>query len=661
MPKKILCTLGPSTLEPQIIKRLDHLKVDMFRLNLSHTPVEQLDDLIDLIRTHSDVPICLDTQGAQARTGAFLDGAVDLKPGAVVDLVAAPETGNADRLPLYPASVVPQLEMNTLISLDFDTALLQVLETGAVCRARVISGGRVGSNKAVSLVDRPLSLPALTSVDRAAIEIGSRLGVPWIALSFANKPDDVELLRELVGSGTQIIAKIESRAGVENLGAILKVTDAILIDRGDLARELPLQSLPFVQKEIIAQANAAGVPVYVATNLLESMVSSARPSRAEVNDVINTLMDGADGLVLAAETAIGRFPVQCVSMIQSLVHQFEIRRNPSLGKQSSAASSLPSTSGLVTPNGGRLIQRISPDIDSRTIAELPTLEVDELVMMDARQIAVGAFSPLEGFMGREELESVLSKNRLPDGSVWPMPVVLQVSNDNARSGWKGETIALTHDGRPGALLHVEECFTHDCQTLAERWFGTSDAGHPGAARIILGGNTFLAGKVDILPEVLASRQPYDLVPSQARLIFDHLSWQRIVGFHTRNVAHRAHEYLQFTALTDHHCDGLFVHPVVGPKKSGDFSGDIILKTYQLLIQNHYPPNKAVLGAFMTYSRYAGPREAVFTAVCRQNFGCSHFIMGRDHTGLGNYYPPDASQRLFEDLGDLAIQPVLFGG
>ena len=174
-----------------------------------------------------------------------------------------------------------------------------------------------------------------------------------------------------------------------------------------------------------------------------------------------------------------------------------------------------------------------------------------------------------------------------------------------------------------------------------------------------GSNHFVAGKVDLLPETLVNRQPYELTPTQARIIFEHRQWQKVVGFHTRNVPHRAHEYLQFAALAGHQGDGIFIHPITGPKKTGDFSGDIILKTYQLLINRFYQPGVALLGGFETYSRYAGPREAVFTALCRQNFGCSHFIVGRDHTGVGDYYSPKVSQRLFDELGDMLIQPAFF--
>jgi ATP sulfurylase len=206
---------------------------------------------------------------------------------------------------------------------------------------------------------------------------------------------------------------------------------------------------------------------------------------------------------------------------------------------------------------------------------------------------------------------------------------------------------------------LEECYTYDLEQLAGKWFGTTDSNHPGVAGLMRGSSNFLAGKVDLVNHSSRSRNLHELTPAQTRVIFERLQWQRVVGFHTRNVAHRAHEHLQLTALVDHHADGVFIHPVIGPKKTGDFSTDIILKTYQHLIVNHYPQNKVVLGGFATYARYAGPREAVFTALCRKNFGCSHFIVGRDHTGVGDFYPADASQRLFDELGDMVIQPIFF--
>jgi pyruvate kinase len=652
-PKKVFCTLGPSSLNPRIIERLDLLHVDLFRLNLSHTPVVEIEPLVELIRTHSSVPVCLDTQGAQARTGTFTGGSATLAAGAMVTILPFPAMGDAATVPIYPPGVLPQLLANDLISIGTDGTLLQVIDPGPPCVAYTINKGTVGENKAISIVGKTIELPPLTDSDLAAVNLAIKLNIPQIALSFTNRRSDVELLRNLMGPETQIIAKVESRAGVENLTGILEVADAVLIDRGDLSREVAVERLPYVQKEIISRAKSAGVPVYVATNLLESMVTSPAPTRAEVNDVINTLIDGADGLVLAAETAIGQYPVECATMIQRLIRQYE--SSISWPEQSNSLSA----SGLIAPHGGPLVENILEEHDSTALRTLPRLELDQYGMTDARQLAIGTYSPLDGFMNREQLESVLTKSRLPGGEVWTMPILLQLPAGITPSYLRGETVAITHLGEIQGLLEIDECFTYQLDNLALSWFGTCDSEHPGVARLLKGSDRFLAGKVSLLSQSSACRWPYELTPRQTRFIFDHNNWERVLGFHTRNVCHRAHEYLQFTALAEQSCDGVLIHPVVGPKKSGDFSSEIILKTYRLLIRDHFPPNTSVLGGFGTYSRYAGPREAVFTALCRQNFGCSHFLVGRDHTGVGNVYSPIASQRVFEDLGDIGITPVFF--
>jgi ATP sulfurylase len=240
-----------------------------------------------------------------------------------------------------------------------------------------------------------------------------------------------------------------------------------------------------------------------------------------------------------------------------------------------------------------------------------------------------------------------------------MPILFQLPESDGGSYAVGETLALTSSGTIQALLRVEDCFSYELEALSQKWFGTSDREHAGVGRLFLGSNRFISGKVELLSDSLPERQAYDLTPAQARYIFEHRHWQKVVGFHTRNVPHRAHEYLHMTALTANNGDGIFIHPVIGPKRAGDFSGAIILESYQLLIDQVYTPSQALLGGFATYARYAGPREAVFTAICRQNFGCTHFIVGRDHTGVGNFYHPDASKRLFDEIGDISIQPVFF--
>jgi pyruvate kinase len=654
---RVICTLGPASTTPRVLERLSDLGVDLFRINLSHTRLEDLDGLITQIQAHSSVPICLDTQGAQVRTGPFVGGRITLEPDTIVEVSRMPDTGTATRLPLYPGTVVDELRVGDLITVDFDSAVLQVIATGAVCQARVMCGGVVGSNKAVS-VDCAVTLRPLTELDEAALVLGRARGLSHVALSFTNRRSDVALARELAGPGAEIISKVETRLALQNLDEILEAADAILIDRGDLSREVPLERIPLVQKDIIARANAARVPVYVATNLLESMITGVRPTRAEVNDVVNTLLDGADGLVLAAETAIGRNPVGCVSMIRSLIGQYETRRTS--GSVAAWQDQASVVSGLVPPHGGRLVQAIADPAVVARYEEAPrvvrSVEADPLVLMDARQIATGAFSPLTGFMTRATLASVLSANRLPDGVVWPMPVLWPVPIDMVVQ--PGETLVLTGHSRPVATVEVDEVFDWAADDLARQWFGTDDPAHPGVARVLAGSGRFVGGTVALWPDAARQRLPWELTPLQARTVFEHRQWQRVVGFHTRNVPHRVHEYLQLDALNRHHCDGVFVHPVTGPKKSGDCTGDSVLRAYDHLIREHYPRGSALVAGWETYSRYAGPREALFTAIVRQNFGCSHFIVGRDHTGVGNFYSPEASRQFVEVLGaELGIQTL----
>ena len=223
----------------------------------------------------------------------------------------------------------------------------------------------------------------------------------------------------------------------------------------------------------------------------------------------------------------------------------------------------------------------------------------------------------------------------------------------------GDSILIEGESQKRAVLTIDDVYNYNLDKLAHGFFGTKNSKHPGVKRLYDNGKIFVSGKVSLLKEDLQNRKPYELTPNQCRVIFQNQQWNRIVAFHTRNVPHRAHEYLQFTAMEKHDCDGLFIHPVIGPKKAGDFTGEIILETYRQLIEKSYPSNKVVIGGFNNYSRYAGPKEAVFTALCRKNFGCSHFIVGRDHTGVGSFYPKDGAKRLFEELGDIDIQPIFF--
>jgi pyruvate kinase len=320
---QVLCTLGPASLKRDVIEQLTARGVDLFRINLSHTDLETVRPTIDWIREVSSVPICLDTEGAQVRCGVVGGGLVVFEPGKRVQLVGDEGPGGAERLPLRPPATFAALRCGSTLRVDFDGVVLQVVDVGdGHAEAVVVEGGRVSSNRAVT-VDPPSPLPTLTDKDEAAIAVGVSCGIRHYALSFANHADDVALVRALLPPDAHLIAKIESAAGVRNLDGIIEAANAVLIDRGDLSREVPLEHVPFYQKAIVRRANRWNRPVFVATNLLESMVASRRPTIAEANDIANTLLDGVHGLVLAAETAVGIDPVGSVDMILRMIRAFD--------------------------------------------------------------------------------------------------------------------------------------------------------------------------------------------------------------------------------------------------------------------------------------------------------------------------------------------------
>lgn len=654
----ILCTLGPSSLNRQVIERLQVRKVDLFRINLSHTPLNKVEETIRIIQSHSSTPICLDTEGAQVRTGA-MEKDVVVRDRQHVRLTAETVVGTGECLSLTPPTLFQGLRPNNLIGLDFDGVVLLVLSADATgADTVVLNGGKIGSNKAV-VIDPAPKLPSLTDEDIAAVEIGRRMGITHFALSFANTAEDVAHLRDYAGPGSTIISKIESKLGVRNLDEILVESDAILIDRGDLSREVPLENIPFLQKAIIRKGNMANKPVHVATNLLESMIVNRKPTRAELNDITNTLLDGANGLVLAAETAIGNHPVGAVDMVLSMIERF--RRS----LDGYRIEDLLESSPLLLPSlHGR------SDVEQHTLAEyrsmpkellnkLPAIEVDLETAMDIEQIAHGVYSPLNGFMTQAQLEGVLNDYRLPTGDIWTMPIILQGKSQEFAAYQPGQSIRLIdhRTGESTAILHLEDKYEVDLESVANRWFGTTDRSHPGVARFMNRGVTLLGGPIEYLGPASIARSPYQLTPEQTRMLFEIKGWSKIVAFHTRNVPHRGHEHVIANACERSNADGVLIHPVIGPKKSGDFTPEAIMGAYERLISERLP--NSLLAAFSTYSRYCGPREAVFTALCRKNFGCTHFVLGRDHTGVGNFYAANQNKDLFDKLGDIGITPVFF--
>jgi len=319
----IFVTLGPSSLNPQIIETLTkERRITLFRINLSHTPTDAIENTIHTIQRHTDIPICLDSEGAQIRNQFMNNDMVTFQIDDLITIHFDEVLGDSQNISFSPRSVVEYFTVGDIINIDYNNASIVVIEVHAdCCIAKVKIGGNVGSNKAVN-INRHIPLPPVTDKDKDAISIGIKMGIKHFALSFTNCKEDALIMRDLIGIDSILISKIETRAGALNLDEILQVTNSILIDRGDLSREVPIETIPLLQRIIISKAKSKHIPVYVATNLLESMISAHTPTRAEVNDVISTLLMGADGLVLASETAIGRFPVESVLMIEKLINQF---------------------------------------------------------------------------------------------------------------------------------------------------------------------------------------------------------------------------------------------------------------------------------------------------------------------------------------------------
>jgi pyruvate kinase len=657
--KEILCTLGPSSCNRFVIQRLNDLDVTLFRINLSHTKLSDIDKVIDEIQQCTSVPICLDTEGAQVRTGDLKEGKIFVEANQIIRIVNKPLAGTEEQFNFYPNFMVDQLEVGEMVSIDFNSVLVQVIDKdwGGVT-VRVITGGALGENKAVSF-ERTVRMSPLTEKDVTIIKQIYKWNIKHVALSFANRVEDVRFLRSLVGEDVHLISKIESLNGLDNVESIAQASDAVLIDRGDLSREVPIEQIPRVQKEIIRRAKDQGVHIYVATNLLESMITMPSPTRAEVNDIFNTLKDGADGLVLAAETAIGKYPVQCAMMVKKVISEFvKFDQGETLNERK-----LPSNNSLLLtePHGGQLIDRIDPDPDWDHVITLPKINVDRLALINAEQIAVGTYSPLTGFMNKKELESVLQEKRLPNGVVWPLPITLQVDPKDINNIDKGNEVVLCDSKTKEmiAILEIEDIFMFDLEMIASKMFATTERQHPGVHQLFSRSNQFLGGPIRLLKRLQSADKHFEITPRQTRRIFENKGWCRVVGFHTRNAPHRVHEFIQLKAFEKYHCDGLFIHPLTGPKKQGDYTAQIILKSYEILINKFYPKDKVLLAALQSYPRYAGPIEAVFTAICRKNFGCSHFIIGRDHSGVGGYYDKDAAYRLFEELGPIGIEPIYF--
>jgi sulfate adenylyltransferase len=317
---------------------------------------------------------------------------------------------------------------------------------------------------------------------------------------------------------------------------------------------------------------------------------------------------------------------------------------------------------MIQPHGGRLVERVLKGEQKNKILEkaagLPSVKLDAESVSDIENIATGVFSPLEGFMGKVDFRYVLKQMRLSSDLPWTIPIVLDVGKDEADKLKVGGQVLLRNEkDEPAAVLHLEEKYHYDKEEMAEKVFQTTDAAHPGVAKVKNMKDVLLAGKIDLIQESPTSFARYKLSPKETRVLFKEKGWRTVVGFQTRNTPHIGHEYVQKTALT--FVDGIFINPVIGRKKKGDFKDEVILASYEELIKNYYLKERAVMAILQMEMRYAGPREAIFHAIIRKNFGCTHIIIGRDHAGVGTYYHPYAAQDIFEEFPDLGIIPLFF--
>jgi len=315
---------------------------------------------------------------------------------------------------------------------------------------------------------------------------------------------------------------------------------------------------------------------------------------------------------------------------------------------------------MIEPHGGELINRVT----SSTRAEQLREELQEVTRIhltpqqykDVINIGTGRFSPLTGFLQRNDLLKVVHDATLENGTVWPLPITLDVTEKTASELTPGKKAKLCNpDGDPIGAIEVVEVYKINKSETARHVFGTDEERHPGVVNYMSKSEYLVGGPISLFEE--SRYNDFDLLPAESRVLFSHHGWDHVVGFQTRNAPHRAHEYIQKSALE--HVDGLLVQPKLGVKKRGDYRDEAILGAYRVLLDEYYPQNRTALSVFPSRMRYAGPREALFDAIVRKNQGCTHFVIGRDHAGVGDFYESTAAHEIFEEIGDIGIEPVFF--
>ena len=320
---------------------------------------------------------------------------------------------------------------------------------------------------------------------------------------------------------------------------------------------------------------------------------------------------------------------------------------------------------IIPPHGGALIQRTLTGNDRKKAIEIGSKAISVVLsergLHDLECLATGVYSPLDGFVTVEAYYTILDKLRLPTGVVWSIPITLQISEQEAIGIEPEAEVALRHpNGTVLALIRVTDVYRPNQSVEAKKVYGTTDGNHPGVAAMISAGTVYLGGPVHLINSFSSSPFPdQSFTPEKTRTEFANRGWSTVVAFQTRNPIHRAHEYLTKVALEN--VDGLFINPLVGSTKSDDIPADVRMRCYQTLLKNYYPENRVFLGTYPAAMRYAGPREAILHAISRQNYGCTHFIVGRHHAGVGDYYGTYEAQQIFERFSrkELHIEPLKF--
>lgn len=319
----------------------------------------------------------------------------------------------------------------------------------------------------------------------------------------------------------------------------------------------------------------------------------------------------------------------------------------------------------IKPHGGKLIDRVAKGDDrERLLKEAENLQKIPVTVrdrFDLEMIAIGGFSPLEGFIGEDDYHSVIDRMRLSDGLPFSIPITLSASQEDAdKIGTDGRVVLVSEDGEVCALMEVKEKYRYDKKDRAQKVFKTTDEAHPGVAATYRMKEVLLGGPITLLNRMKHDKfNEYRKDPAETRQMFEELGWKTVIAFQTRNPVHRAHEYLQKCAMEM--VDGLLLHPIVGETREEDIPVDVRMQCYIDLLNGYYPKDRARLVVLPTSMRYAGPKEAIFHSIMRKNFGCTHFIVGRDHAGVGNYYGTYDAHYIFNEFepGELEIQPIFF--